>query len=1745
MNPQQQQQQQQQIQQQQQQQQTQQQQQGRKLFIKRELDELDPIETLWKDHFEKIESVLLNPLSTDSEINTFLIEKVSEGPDRHTDITIALLYAILTSPPQQSQQVSFNNSLGLFCSIVKKQLIIDKYHKLTEPTRTQLLWIVQELIQSNHQDSDGVAASLIRYIYGGNTSPRNISLATFMINVLSRNKQWVYSKPVFIPVALHTFLRLIQDHLKPNLSQLRDLEIQFCLDLLKNKLQDCLTIGRDLIRLIQYLSSRVPEFDQIWKEMSSKPTTYPGFTDVSTVMKAPTPKHFLQSRLSPEMETQMLFILKEVKFGNQKRYQQWFVTKHLPNPESESLIPDLIRYICCVYHPPNYVLCSDIVPRWAIIGWLLKHCKSDQWRNYSKLSLFYDWLYYDIKTDSIMNIEPAMLLMACSIKKYSDMTVDLVEYIILTLLENYDPPRKDLIKSGINHSFSTILEKGVVPSLIPVFSPDYLGFPLFEKVKGYFQHFLTNSPPQHSQPNQPPAVSPQQQQPNPSLTSSSSSTPHHQSHPPHHPGQQQQQQQQPVPQPPHQPHSPHHAPHSPHHQAHPPPQQHLQQQQQQPTLQQQQQPIPQQQQQQQQQPTSQQPHHPPQNLEKRESKLSPNPNSPPNLSSPSTAPPPLSPNAVSTPPPSQQFKPSPYTTPGSHPHPQQTTPLSLSQQQIQPPAQQPQQQQQPPQQQQQLPQQQQQPQQQAQQQLPQQQQPIKPNVEINEDNNVNRKDVKGKPQQDTIMKDVSNNDETPPKNISGSITPPIKSETIHLDQPQSSTTCSSSTSTTPNISPSPSSPNTPETNIQQSQIPPSLNDSIVTTTTTNIPAQPTQQPATTTTTMMNIDSIPISLPDNFNLDEDIKIEIPEILLSIGSKSDFQPINIGSTLKTILSNYLAKITTSQQQQELTNAFVSYLHSTLKPEFENPSPLTLFTSFQINHHLFKSCFPNPHVTNEPLLTVIRDLYKIEPSIGFQLLIWVIITSPGGLTLSPAGTSYIYPDIESLDSQQPDQNLQSLPSNSSSLGYPDEERYKIEKLIESVIDTNSPAKNILNPYIRFINSIIGNNNPDPSLQVDQLIIDCQNAQQQQSGIFFYFVPVIYRYLSNIVTGNPEFLYFVLDNIDPKQHYRLCSKLSLGEFHIFGTAGATTNLIEQSFQWESFEQAYVWQLLLAEDSANPNSMIISNIFPWLVNKIDPFSNSEILLYLSVGLKDVNVNNKLMQEILQMPNQFHPFPFNIFSNWIQKQSTQTLLIVNDLLNNNTNNNGNGNGTSSDSSTTTTTTTTNINNKKFTDKILYFYNLYFKKYSFNDEKVHYYKEALKPHVIDLSIIQHLAEQGIPESQGLRSEYWKILLRYLPIEKSRWESFLSQSRKGYQDFVKELMVDPYNEDNKPQDDHPLSVSNDSKWNEYFKDQNILSDIEKDVRRTFPSLHFFNHQQEHGKTIHYEALRRILFIYAKLNPGIRYVQGMNEILGPIYYIFAIDPDIDCKENAEADAFYCFTNLMSEIRDNFCKTLDRSDSGVLSSIKKLNQILKANDRVLWEDLEEKKLNPQFYSFRWITLLLSQEFELPDVLRLWDSLFSDPDRFDFLCVRDQLLNLTFAEGLKLLQSYPSNIDFHTLYSTALSLKNGTFKLNTENVLESGQNYLRLFNPFAPSPSSPTIQSNQPSQQQQQQQNITENNNNVTLKVPTNNFLRSSNDSTATTQTNNGGGSGSTSPTPILKSIFKYFESSSNSNSNNNGVSK
>ena len=45
-----------------------------------------------------------------------------------------------------------------------------------------------------------------------------------------------------------------------------------------------------------------------------------------------------------------------MRLGHQNRYQKWFQKKHLATPGAEALVPDLVRFVCCCFHPTNQIL---------------------------------------------------------------------------------------------------------------------------------------------------------------------------------------------------------------------------------------------------------------------------------------------------------------------------------------------------------------------------------------------------------------------------------------------------------------------------------------------------------------------------------------------------------------------------------------------------------------------------------------------------------------------------------------------------------------------------------------------------------------------------------------------------------------------------------------------------------------------------------------------------------------------------------------------------------------------------------------------------------------------------------------------------------------------------------------------------------------------------------------------------------------------------------------------------------------------------------------------------------------------------------------------------------------------------------------------------------------------------------------------------------------------------------------------
>jgi len=221
-----------------------------------------------------------------------------------------------------------------------------------------------------------------------------------------------------------------------------------------------------------------------------------------------------------------------------------------------------------------------------------------------------------------------------------------------------------------------------------------------------------------------------------------------------------------------------------------------------------------------------------------------------------------------------------------------------------------------------------------------------------------------------------------------------------------------------------------------------------------------------------------------------------------------------------------------------------------------------------------------------------------------------------------------------------------------------------------------------------------------------------------------------------------------------------------------------------------------------------------------------------------------------------------------------------------------------------------------------------------------------------------------------------------------------------------------------------VPTDDEYDDFIGNAKILDEIRKDIDRTFPDLKFFIDPENDLGQRRYGAMERILFVWTKCNQGVKYVQGMNEIVGTIYYVLANDWNVEWAQEAEADTYWLFHTLVTDIRDIFLPDMDKDSYGIQGRIRMMQILLQRHDPEVHNHLHKTGIEYPFFAIRWWTTLLAREFLLPDTIRLWDSLFASKAKDSFLCyvcitmlmmIRKRLLECDFSQGLQLLQDYPS----------------------------------------------------------------------------------------------------------------------------------
>lgn len=135
---------------------------------------------------------------------------------------------------------------------------------------------------------------------------------------------------------------------------------------------------------------------------------------------------------------------------------------HFGSPGTDSIFSDAIRFIIGGFHPSNSLLASSVIPRYALIGKLLRNSKrtiSDS----MKLALLFDWLTYNPTKESIMNIEPSLLLMERTVEKNADIISWIVTFLHRATHE-FDGNYEQWFKHNIYSAAKTAVKAGVIKS---------------------------------------------------------------------------------------------------------------------------------------------------------------------------------------------------------------------------------------------------------------------------------------------------------------------------------------------------------------------------------------------------------------------------------------------------------------------------------------------------------------------------------------------------------------------------------------------------------------------------------------------------------------------------------------------------------------------------------------------------------------------------------------------------------------------------------------------------------------------------------------------------------------------------------------------------------------------------------------------------------------------------------------------------------------------------------------------------------------------------------------------------------------------------------------------------------------------------------------------------------------------------------------------------------------------------------
>jgi hypothetical protein len=235
----------------------------------------------------------------------------------------------------------------------------------------------------------------------------------------------------------------------------------------------------------------------------------------------------------------------------------------------------------------------------------------------------------------------------------------------------------------------------------------------------------------------------------------------------------------------------------------------------------------------------------------------------------------------------------------------------------------------------------------------------------------------------------------------------------------------------------------------------------------------------------------------------------------------------------------------------------------------------------------------------------------------------------------------------------------------------------------------------------------------------------------------------------------------------------------------------------------------------------------------------------------------------------------------------------------------------------------------------------------------------------------------------RAISWLTALAIYPTGGESWSTHCDQMRRSYFATV---------ESRKLSDWHDVILPNWASPEDFSMDDNLMMHlIHYDVvrlGRSFPLLSPGSNMTDRQCQLLCRRLERILYVIGSTYHTLKYVQGFNELLMPIYYIFMNAPELFPTDDAlEATAFHALHTLISGTALVELFAIQDDSSTLLHNLNQFEDLMRTYLPLSHRIVRALKLHPACYCFKWFSLMFAQEHELGQLVELWDVLFEHLD--------------------------------------------------------------------------------------------------------------------------------------------------------------